>query len=196
MAYLFTSFLLISVIGTTLALVLALIRPITRKVFSCNWHYYMWLVVLLVMTLPIRLNLLEKPVTTPSISETPIIIETQQELIIHEQPTQPEEISTVQVIKDFLSGKVLLFSLIWLMGAVLLFLTKTVSYSIFLIKIHKHSEQISCPEVKAYTNRKIKTRVSDTICSPLMIGIFKPTLLLPETAITPEQLKNILSEQQ
>ena len=47
----------------------------------------------------------------------------------------------------------------------------------------------------AYTNRKIKTRVSDTICSPLMLGIIRPTLLLPKTDITPEQLHNILAHE-
>ena len=187
MAQIFTALLLTSGIGTALALILTLLKPITRKVFSGGWHYYMWLVVLLAMVLPIRLNLPEKPVTTPPISETititdnqieitetPIIIETQPEQIIQEQTTQPEKVSTVQVIKDFLSGKVLLFSLIWLMGAVLLFLIKIISYLIFLIKIHKHADLISCPEVKAYTNRKIRVRASDTICSPLMIGIIRP----------------------
>lgn len=208
MAQIFTALLLTSGIGTALALILTLLKPITRKVFSGGWHYYMWLVVLLVMVLPIRLNLPEKSVTTPPISETvtitdnqieitdtPIIIETQPEQIIQEQTTQPEKVSTVQVIKNFLSGKVLLFSLIWLMGAVLLFLIKIVSYLVFLIKIHRHSELISCPEVKAYTNRKIRTRVSDTICSPLMISIIRPTLLLPKTDITPEQLHNVLAHE-
>ena len=207
MAQIFTALLLTSGIGTALALILTLLKPITRKVFSGGWHYYMWVVVLLVMVLPIRLNLPEKPVTTPPISETVTItdnqaenietpiIDTQSELITPEQPTQPEKVSTVQVIKDFLSGKVLLFSFIWLIGVVLLFLIKITSYLVFLIKIHKHSELISCPEVKAYTNRKIRTRVSDTICSPLMIGIIRPTLLLPKTNITSEQLNNVLAHE-
>ena len=208
MVQVFTSLLITSAVGTALALILTLLKPITMKVFSGSWHYYMWLVVLLVMILPIRLSLPENPVTTPPISETvtitdnqieitdtPIIIETQPEQIIQEQTTQPEKVSTVQVIKDFLSGKVLLFSLIWLMGAVLLFLIKIISYLIFLIKIHRHSELISCPEVKAYTNRKIRARVSDTICSPLMIGIIRPTLLLPKTNITPKQLHNVLAHE-
>ena len=207
MAQIFTALLLTSGIGTALALILTLLKPITRKVFSGGWNYYMWLVVLLVMVLPIRLNLPEKPVTTPPISETATItdnqtgntetplIDTQPEQITQAQPMQPEKVSTVQVIKDFMSGKVLLFSFIWLIGAVLLFLIKIISYLIFLVKIHKHSELISCPEVKAYTNRKIRTRVSDTICSPLMIGIIRPTLLLPKTDITPEQLHNVLAHE-
>ena len=202
MAQIFTALLLTSGIGTALALILTLLKPITRKVFSGGWHYYMWLVVLLVMVLPIRLNLPEKPVTTPPISETVTdnqventethIINTQPEQIIQEQP---EMISVVQTIKDFLINNLKLFSFIWLIGAVLLFLIKIISYLIFLIKIHRHLELISCPEVKSYTNRKIRTRVSDTICSPLMIGIIRPTLLLPKTNITPEQLHNVLAHE-
>lgn len=206
MAQIFTALLLTSGIGTALALILTLLKPITRKVFSGGWHYYMWLVVLLVMILPIRLNLPEKPVTTPPISETETVtitdnqientetltIDTQPELIT---PEQPEKVSTIQAIKNFLITNIQLFSLIWVICAVLLFLIKVVSYLVFLIKIHKHSEIISCPEVKAYTNRRIKTRVSDTICSPLMIGIVRPTLLLPKTNITPEQLHNVLAHE-
>ena len=49
MAQLFTSYILTSIAGTFLALILILLRPVTRKLFSGSWHYYMWLVVLLVM---------------------------------------------------------------------------------------------------------------------------------------------------
>ena len=64
MAQIFTSFLLTSVIGTTLGLILTLLKPLTRKIFSSAWHYYIWLVVLMVMVLPIRLNLPEIPAAT------------------------------------------------------------------------------------------------------------------------------------
>jgi len=208
MAQIFTAILLTSGIGTALALILTLLKPITRKVFSGGWHYYMWLVVLLVMVLPIRLNLPEQPITTPPVSETvtipdnqedsvefSVITEIHPEPIVQEQPIQVENVSTIQVVKDFFSGKILLFSLIWLMGTILLFLIKIISYLVFLIKIHKHSEIISYPEIKEYTKRKIRTRVSDTICSPLMIGVFRPTLLLPKTEITPEQLHNVLAHE-
>ena len=46
-----------------------------------------------------------------------------------------------------------------------------------------------------FTNKKIVVRESDKISSPLMIGLFKPTLLLPKTAMTPEQLDNVLAHE-
>lgn len=208
MVQIFTAFLLISLIGTALAFILALLRPLTKKVLSAGWHYYMWLIVLLTMVLPLKFNLPKTPAETQPTPNTtiitnnytenieiPVITEIQPEQIIEEQPVKADKTPAIQNIKSFLSDKVRIFSTVWLIGAVLLFLIKIVSYLIFLIKIHKQSTVISCPEVKAYTNRKVKTRVSDTICSPLMIGIIRPTLLLPEREITPEQLQNVLAHE-
>ncbi len=44
MAELFRAFLLTSAVGTALAIILTLLKPITRKHFSGGWHYYIWLV--------------------------------------------------------------------------------------------------------------------------------------------------------
>jgi len=208
MAHIFTVFLLTSVTGTFLALILTLLRPLTRKKFSGAWHYYMWLIVILVMLLPIKLTIPEKPATITPITQTtapsdnitqtteiPVVIEAQQEHVFKEKDLKPEKESTIQSAKDFFVKNSMLLSFIWLTGAVILMITKLISYGVFLTKIHKHSEQISCPEIKAYTKRKIKVRMTDTICSPLMLGIIKPTLLLPKADITAEQLQYILSHE-
>ena len=208
MVQIFTAFLLVSVIGTALALMLTLLRPLTRKVFSSGWHYYMWLVVLLIMVLPVRIPLPEASVNTLPVAESTIIldneadyaempmdIETPSEQIIQEQPTLPKKISMLLAVKGFLNNNAFRISLIWIFGIVLLFLKKIISYLIILIKIHKRSEKISCPEIKAYTNRNIKTRVSDTICSPFLVGIIRPTLMLPKIDLTSEQLHNVLAHE-
>ncbi len=209
MAELFRAFLLTSAVGTALAIILTLLKPITRKHFSGGWHYYIWLVVLLVMIFPIKLNLPEKPITTQNtktinttlkeetqtpLTETPITVQEETQPITI-QTTQPEKISFMQQIKNFISNNAVLISCIWLSGALLLLLLRLLNYMIFLIRVHRYTEIISCPEVAQYTKRKIKTRTSEKISSPLIIGVFRPTLLLPETALTPEQLHNILSHE-
>ena len=208
MAQILPALLLTSGMGTALALLLTLLRPITRRGFSAAWHYYMWLIVLLVMILPIRFSLPEKAAppasAVASIAEdqeegnAAPLIATQREPITQEQthaelPAQSEK--PIQPLKDFLSGKTLLLSFLWLGGALLSFLSKLVGYLVFLVKIQKHSLPIACPEIKLYTNRKVKTMVCDTICSPLMIGVVRPTLWLPKRQFTPEQLQNILAHE-
>ena len=54
MTQIFLSYLLTSLVGTVAALVLFLIRPLTKKWFSAFWHYYVWAVVLLVMLVPLK----------------------------------------------------------------------------------------------------------------------------------------------
>ncbi len=205
MAQIFLAFLLTSLVGTGFALVLALLKPITRKQFSSGWHYYMWLVALIVMMLPIRLDLPQMPKESPSVSQTivytdnhdddveiPIVSNIEQETIIQEQEIILPKTSVFQTVKDFAYSRLNLIGYIWFGVAILIFFIKMLSYMIFLLKVRKDSVVISCPELKAYTKRKVTTRVSDTICSPLIIGLFRPILLLPKAEITKEQLQNVL----
>ena len=140
MAQLFTSYILTSIAGTFLALILILLRPLTRKIFSGNWHYYMWLVVLLVMILPLRFNIPDFSESENSNTETVIITDNQTDAEnIHTLPEiekniavqipEPEKAPATQSIKNYLESNITLFSFIWLFGVLLLFII-----SIFIIK--------------------------------------------------------------
>jgi len=197
MTNIFTAFLLTSLIGTAFAILIILIKPITRKVFSANWHYYIWLCVILVMMLPLRINLPETEQKTFFIETQPneiIEIETNEITSVYDKvlEEEPSEIEPVLSIKNFVAENIELFSYIWLIGLILFLSTKIIAYIVFNVKIHKNSEICDCPKVSEYTKRKIKTRVSNKICSPLMVGIIRPTLILPKREMTEEQLHNIL----
>ena len=47
---------LLSLSGTALGLLFCLLRPLTGKVFSWKWNYYLWLVVLLRLMLPVHVD--------------------------------------------------------------------------------------------------------------------------------------------
>lgn len=208
----FKAFLLTSAIGTALAIILTLFKPITRKLFSGSWHYYIWLVVLLVMIFPIKLTLpqasevpqkteivnthLEKSEEAQApITNTPLTIVENTQPIQTEQSTQPKAASVIEKAINYMNSFSIVFSYIWIIGAVALLLFRLFNYFIFILRLHKYTEVISCPEVAEYTNRNITTRVSEKISSPLIIGVFRPTLLLPKTSLTQEQLHNILSHE-
>lgn len=207
MTQVFTSLLLTSAIGTLLSLVIVFLRPVTKKVFSSAWHYYIWLVVLLVMIFPLRLSLPQtKPVyqsTNKTLEFTQdkanvtdaTITQTAPEQFKQKHITQPTKSHLEKVTKDFFISNVNISSFVWLTGAILMFLVSITKYLFVLIKIHSNSKLIPCPEIKTYTKRKIKVRVNSVVCSPVLIGIIKPTLLLPETDISSKQLHNILSHE-
>ena len=214
MTQIFTAFLIASVTGTSLALVLLLFSPVTRKIFSPHWHYYIWLAVLLVMMIPLKLDLQSEELPSPDIPET--ITESEgYDSKPYTPPSSSEEIkdifqnytsqeittndvsqhSLLQRVKATITLTAPLLCFLWLTVAVLLFTVKTVSYIAFLIKVRKTSRPISCPELKKFTNRRVRVRKSDNTHSPLLFGVIFPTLLLPESDITPTELHYVLSHE-
>ena len=79
LVYIFKAILITSLIGTAATLLLTIMSPITRKTFSCGWHNYMWLVVLVSMILPIRISF---PEQTPVVPNSEMVGVAQNETII------------------------------------------------------------------------------------------------------------------
>ena len=197
---LFKAILITSLAGTALAAVISLLRPITKKLFGYSWHYYIWLCVLFVMLMPVRFNV--NPMPAPNIATQ--TIQTQQ-TVVSEQPEttenivqtapaqKPQLLQKATVIWDrIIYNRMNILAYVWLIGAIALMLLNVLRYIRLNIKIRKNSEVISCPETRAYTDRKINVRVWENVASPFITGIFRPMLILPKTELSGEQLDNIL----
>ena len=189
-----------SLAGSALAVIISLLRPITKKIFGYSWHYYIWLCVLFVMLMPVRFNV--NPPSAPSI--TAQTVQTQHEAV-SEQPETTENIvqaDTAQkpqllqkatvIWNRIIDNRMDILVYLWLIGTAVFILLNVASYFRLHIKIRKSGEMISCPEIGAYTDRKINVWVWENIASPFMTGIFKPTLILPKTELSSEQFHNIL----
>ena len=197
---LFKALLITSLAGSVLAVVISLLRPITKKIFGYSWHYYIWLCVLFVMLMPVRFNV--NPTSAPRI--TTQAVQTQQTVVgeqpetaentVRTAPTQkPQLFQKVTVIWDrIIYNRMNILAYVWLIGAIALMLLNVVRYVRLNIKIRKNGEVISCPETREYTDRKINVRVWENVASPFMTGVFRPTLILPKTELSEEQLHNIL----
>ena len=197
---LFKALLITSLAGSVLAVVISLLRPITKKIFGYSWHYYIWLCVLFVMLMPVRFNV--NPMPAPNIATQ--TIQTQQEAVSEQPETtenivqtapaqKPQLLQKATVIWDrIIYNRMNILAYVWLIGAIALMLLNVLRYIRLNIKIRKNSEVISCPETRAYTDRKINVRVWENVASPFMTGVFRPTLILPKTELSEEQLHNIL----
>lgn len=197
---LFKALLITSLAGSVLAVVISLLRPITKKLFGYSWHYYIWLCVLFVMLMPVRFNV--NPMPAPNIATQ--TIQTQQEAVsaqpettenvVQTAPAQkPQLLQKATVIWDrIIYNRMNILAYVWLIGAIALMLLIVLRYIRLNIEIRKNSEVISCPETRAYTDRKINVRVWENVASPFITGIFRPMLILPKTELSEEQLHNIL----
>lgn len=189
-----------SLAGSALAVIISLFRPITKKIFGYSWHYYIWLCVLFVMLMPVRFNV--NPSSAPSI--TTQTVQTQQTVVSEQSETNENIVQTVPTQKPqllqkataiwdrIIDNRMNILAYLWLIGAIALMLLNVLRYIRLHIKIRKSGEMISCPEIGAYTDRKINVWVWENIASPFMTGIFKPTLILPKTELSSEQFHNIL----
>ena len=197
---LFKALLITSLAGSALAVVISLLRPVTKKIFGYSWHYYIWLCVLFVMLMPVRfsVNTMPAPNTATQTIQTQQTVVSEQpettENIVQTAPTQkPQLLQKATVIWDrIIYNRMNILAYVWLIGAIALMLLNVARYIRLNIKIRKTGEVIFCPETEAYTDRKINVRVWENVASPFMTGIFRPTLILPKTELSGEQLDNIL----
>ena len=197
---LFKALLITSLAGSVLAVVINLLRPITKKLFGYSWHYYIWLCVLFVMLMPVRFNVNTTPapnIATQTVQTQQTVVSEQPETtenIVQTAPIQkPQLLQKATVIWDrIIYNRMNILAYVWLIGAIALMLLNVVRYVRLNIKIRKNSEVISCPETREYTDRKINVRVWENVASPFMTGVFRPTLILPKTELSEEQLHNIL----
>lgn len=193
----FKAVLITSLAGSVLAGIITLFRPITKKIFGYSWHYYIWLCVLFVMLMPVRFNI--KPTPTPSIApqavqteQTPVVeqSETAENIVRSDTTQKPQILQKAFAVWSYNRMNILAY--LWLIGAIALILLNVARYIRLNTKICKNSEVISLPETEEYTDRKITVRVWENVASPFMTGVLRPTLILPKTELSSEQLHNIL----
>lgn len=197
----FKALLITSLAGLCLAAVIALSKPITKKIFGYSWHYYIWLAVLAVMILPVRFTLPQK-------TDIPLIaamqtVQTEQTVqavqntdnIVSDVQTEPKTDiwqAGTSLIKRVIDNRLNILALLWLIGTAVLLLINLIGYIRLIIKMRKNSVVVSCPELMNFTDKRVTVRVWENMSSPFMTGIFKPTLVLPARELTEEQLNNIL----
>ncbi len=198
--------LITSVAGSGLALAIAIIRPLTKKVLGYAWHYYIWLAVLLVMMLPVRFSIpSSEPMQIPGITTEQIQTVPITEVVTEETDnakvdvlaaTQPSPVKqSAKLMAGIIENRINILGMIWLLGMLVVLSIGAIGYIKLLHKIHKHSVIISCPKVQNYTKRRIKVRTCENLSSPFIMGIIRPTLVLPSIELTPEQLDNILKHE-
>lgn len=200
----------LSLSGTLLISVLYLLRPIFRERFSRQWQYYIWLVVIARLLLPVALdiNLMEmvfqnfKKSTEQTESIPPV-----SEGMAYEPETNNSQSSDLDGSQNsLLNGPAILEAyeanpvqsvlftvwnnlwICWLMMACILLIRKITIYQSFVKYIKAGSVEIADIELleqfgrileKSKINKNIELYTNSLISSPLLIGFFRPCIVLP-----------------
>lgn len=217
----FITVLLMSATGVLLIFCLALLRPLTTKTLTATWHYRMYILVVLFLLVPVGIvggNLFSNmpDTTNREFPNVPVIlndmITVQQTDILpikagHALPqTDPAPVtSAVPVTTAFLLKTVLSFiPLIWLVGVFVFIILYGIRFVRFRRKIMRISLQIDDTTIllalrnsmeEMGMSGKLQILSNNIISTPMLVGMFKTFLILPEVEMGEKELKVILKHE-
>jgi len=215
----FVGLLKTSAVCAGIILLIALVSPFLKKGHTVFWRYLLWIILAVRLILPFDISVPELAVSLPLMTSV-----RQESVGIQKKDAQTEnagdhKIETVDnnyshmekayrgvVYKDVQTGMVpvpvekemgkemkeemLLKMLIclWAVIAAFLFLAQVGSYWSFCMKLKKTKTYL-------FQKEKIPVFSSPLVKSPMLAGIWKPQIILPEQDYTQEQLAFILNHE-
>ena len=198
----------LSVSGALLLLLILGLKPLYKNKFSKRWQYYIWIVVALRFLLPftpdttIIGSLFEKFDTTaitneiPTTPNVPVPADTGNSKA---EPIQTNREITTAAMREPFNKYVCLF-FIWSALALVLFVRKITVYQGFIQYIKAGNKEVSDIKIlnllsDCEEKLNIKTRVelscNPLIASPMLIGFFRPRIILPAHELEDKELSYI-----
>ena len=212
--------LLLSLCGTALAVLLAVLRRLLKNRLPKALFYYLWLLVLLRLALPVALPVpgLELSLPEPAPAERAAQIPVGQSATAAGEPApfDPEGVFTLPEgavvtgsglpLQDETVGTAWYrqawdwlcrhFTVLWLTGAALHFLWFALSYLRFCRTLRADCAPLLEHEQALLDHLRGKRRVSafrsPLAATPMLVGLLRPSILLPETAVSTRELECIL----
>lgn len=212
--------LLLSLCGTALAVLLAVLRRLLKNRLPKALFYYLWLLVLLRLALPVALPVpgLELSLPEPAPAERAAQIPAGQSAPAEGEPASfdPEGVFTLPEgavvtgsglpLQDETAGTAWYrqawdwlcrhFAVLWLTGAALHFLWFALSYLRFCGALRADCAPLLEHEQALLDHLRGKRRVSafrsPLAATPMLVGLLRPRILLPEAAVSTRELECIL----
>ena len=216
--------LIMSISGGVIVLLLLLLKPFVRHRLPKSTQYLFWIVALLVMLLPLPILLDSVPSVAPVSTVVERTVVSYAEEVARTQPPMPTviyytrldegnnivfESTTMETMTtpslspgpSISATLSTIFMLLYPVAVVLVLLYNIISYAIFARKLRRDSMQPSSATLDALNHltkgkRTPKLIISPYAQTPMLTGLFNPTIVLPHSLALQgdddEQLKSIL----
>ena len=210
--------LILSLSGTALGFLFLLLRPLTKKVFSWKWHYYLWLVVLLRLLAPVHIDAglfpevprwgevqLQESGAGQSRSGDSAAASGQDQALEYETASGQDQAleyeaasgQTGDRIQTVLHG----LALIWIFGAALALILRIYHYRKFVCHVKADCVRVETDEIQKLANtlgqkfhikKWLWVYESSLVASPVLIGIRRPFIVLPKGTVEAEDAELVL----
>lgn len=169
---------------SVLILLLTIMSPLLKREFIAKWSYYMWLFIAIRISLPIKLVTEQTAIkiTTPA----------------------PQNISGAALVQT--SSAITwqeIIMLLYFTGVVIFLLFKLICYCSFILKTKRWQSGCDARIADCIDNlcRELKIKqiipafTCKNISTPMLVGMFRPKLLLPNKSFTDTQLEFIITHE-
>lgn len=192
----FQTFLVLSVAGSLLAGLLLALKKWTGKQFSPTWQYVLWVGVLLVMVVPVSVKV---PAFVQPILEKQTVQTASPTAAEQTVTEQPAPVDTVEApageILPFTEETALpsipwwdVLAVIWVLGALGSLGYRLTGYFRFVRHICRTGEPMKLDGVP----KRLRICKTSAAVSPMVMGMIRPVLILPETVLTESRLPYVL----
>lgn len=204
------------------AVLLLLLQPLTARFFKRKWRYWVWLVLAVRLLLPINLSLPsvvevelprneivvtkptpQAPVTPPEVQDVPTAPDIQDTPVYEpiDRPVYLRPVTTVKSENEKTIPITLVLGTAWITVAVAMFLYQIATHLLFFRRANRFNHTVTDEETQDTLNRicsemgitsKVDVFYNGKIQSPLLVGFFKPRILLPKFPNKPQDVEMIL----
>lgn len=194
---LFARCLAVSLAGASAAALLGLLHLAAGRMLGVKWQYYSWLPVLLVL---LAAPLLPLPEAAPAQTASQAIQQVLSPAVLQIQGVQAAPAVRSPSPVDWM----LLLSILWLAGAAVVLLRNISAYREVLCGITRagvplndgpEREQLDRCLAACGMRRRVRLCRSAAVDTPLLAGVFRPVIVLSDTALSPEDLRHIFSHE-
>lgn len=209
----------LSVSGSILALILLICKPLLKKHVSKTFAYYIWALVLLRLIIPMAApvnlvgTLFERALFSSSLHETTQLSDVYANTGSNaadyptKQGTTPEDhsaavtdVAASQGITNVSISAKSTLMYIWLGGFLLTAAWFITSYPVFVRKLRRSLAEPQADDLSVFYQMRgeypLRMAYSDDISTPMLIGVFRPLIVLPQYYYVhggmEGQLRNIL----
>ncbi len=183
----FRMLLAMTLTGSVIAAILFVIKPIIKNKLSKTFQYYIWLLVIITLLIPIPLSIPVNMSTTKVKTDDSVITVIEPMLTVRD--VVDKFIFSTEVKDDkkslpiFTAKAILVY---WFIGFLVFLGINISTYFIFVKKLEKTVVEFdaSCTWMYVFKSKFVST--------PMLLGIFRPAIILPDREYEEEQINNII----